>query len=77
MDDRRVAGFHEEIGVRRDLSVELHMSAKSKKTGQICWREKLSVSDLESSSLAGFFCAYLVQSMHAPHSRQVNAARAS
>ena len=26
-----------------------------KKTGQICWREKLSVSDLESSSLAGFF----------------------
>ena len=26
-----------------------------KKTGQICWRDKLSVSDLESSSLAGFF----------------------
>jgi len=30
------------------------MSATGKKTGQICWREKLSVSDLESSSLAGF-----------------------
>src|SRR5215472_10971051 len=26
-----------------------------KKTGQICWREKHSVSDLELSSLAGFF----------------------
>ena len=24
------------------------------KNGQVCWREKLSVSDLESSSLAGF-----------------------
>ncbi len=26
-----------------------------KKTGQICWREKPSVSDLKLSSLAGFF----------------------
>src|ERR1700683_1718514 len=31
------------------------MSATGKKTGQICLREKTSVSDLESSSLAGFF----------------------
>src|SRR5580658_11052393 len=31
------------------------MSATGKKTGQICLREKPSVSDLESSSLAGFF----------------------
>jgi hypothetical protein len=30
------------------------MSAMGKKTGRTCWREKLSVSDLESSSLAGF-----------------------
>jgi hypothetical protein len=32
-----------------------HMSVSRKKTGQICWREKHSVSDLELSSLAGFF----------------------
>ena len=32
-----------------------HFDGKGKKTGQICWREKPSVSDLESSSLAGFF----------------------
>jgi hypothetical protein len=31
------------------------VSATGKKTGQICLREKPSVSDLESSSLAGFF----------------------
>jgi hypothetical protein len=31
------------------------MSASGKKTGQICLREKPSVSDLESGSLAGFF----------------------
>src|SRR5262249_4169741 len=30
-------------------------AVKRKKTGQICWREKHSVSDLELSSLAGFF----------------------
>jgi hypothetical protein len=33
----------------------IHFSAMGKKTGQICLREKPSVSDLESSSLAGFF----------------------
>jgi hypothetical protein len=32
-----------------------HFDEKRKKTGQICWREKHSVSDLELSSLAGFF----------------------
>jgi hypothetical protein len=31
-----------------------HFGGSGKKTGQICWREKLSVSDLESGSLAGF-----------------------
>jgi hypothetical protein len=31
------------------------MSAMGKKTGQICRREKSSVSDLELGSLAGFF----------------------
>src|SRR5205807_2658320 len=36
-----------------------------------------SVSDLESNGLAGLFAFILVQSVHAPHSRQVNAARAS
>jgi hypothetical protein len=28
---------------------------ENEKTGQICWREKHSVSELELSSLAGFF----------------------
>ena len=33
----------------------IHLDGKHKKTGQICLREKPSVSDLESSSLAGIF----------------------
>jgi len=32
-----------------------HLDVKHKKTGQICLREKPSVSDVESSSLPGFF----------------------
>ena len=43
-----------------------HLGRKHKKTGQICLGEKPSVSDLESSSLAGFFRGYSVQSVHAP-----------
>jgi len=31
------------------------LAESHKKTGQICLREKPSVSDLESSCLAGFF----------------------
>src|SRR3982074_695240 len=31
------------------------VDGKHKKNGQICWRDKPSVSDLESSSLADFF----------------------
>src|ERR1035437_2756612 len=51
-------GPSEPRGVRGDLSVDglnCDMSAMGKKTGQIRLREKPSVSDLESSSLAGFF----------------------
>ena len=33
----------------------IHLVVSHKKTGQICWREKSSVSDLGLSSLAGFF----------------------
>jgi hypothetical protein len=46
-----------------------HGSGMGKKTGQIWRREKSSVSDLELGSLARFFSAYLVQSVHALHSR--------
>ena len=38
-----------------DTDVRSHFDGKHKKTGQICWREKSSVSDLELSGLAGFF----------------------
>jgi hypothetical protein len=31
------------------------LTENGKKTGQICWHEKHSVSDIELSSLAGFF----------------------
>ena len=61
-----------EVDARPDESTQqpelLHLSVKRKKTGQICWREKSSVSGLELGSLAGFFAFYLVQSVHAPHS---------
>ena len=37
-----------------------------KYTGQICLREKPSVSDLESSRFGRYICDYPVQSVHAP-----------
>jgi hypothetical protein len=57
-DFRSLSNTHDDSIRRLSLTRNCLMhnvGEKGKKTGQICWREKPSVSGLESSSSAGFF----------------------
>ena len=53
--DRFFGHYGISSSAERIYQLPLQVSYWGKKTGQICWREKSSVSDFELSSLAGFF----------------------